>query len=410
MEPLPCFSKSFDRRLAETATLNGSCSVHSNVTSDKVNLLDFDRRALQRFFQQLGEKAFRADQVMQWIYQRGCTDFTAMSNLNRPLQQRLQALAVIQAPTINSEQQASDGTIKWSIAVGEQRVETVYIPEKHRGTLCISSQVGCALACSFCSTAQQGFNRNLRVNEIIGQLWRATERLGAFSSGGRLPITNVVMMGMGEPLLNVANVVPAMKIMLDNYGFGLSKRRLTLSTSGVVPALQQLAQQIDVALAISLHAPEDTLRDQLVPINRKYNIGSLLTTVHHYLQHSKANQGRVTIEYVMLDQVNDSEAQAKQLIRCLQGTPSKINLIPWNPYPGAPYRCSTLDRINRFSEKLQAAGLIVTVRKTRGEDIDAACGQLVGTVLDRTQRQSKNRENAAQPGMVIPISNHSPDR
>lgn len=371
---------------------------------DKINLFDLDRSALRHFFTQRGEKAFRAEQIMQWIYQRGCTDFSAMSDLNQALRHQLSHWAVIEAPKIASEQRATDGTIKWSIAVGDQLVETVYIPERRRGTLCISSQVGCALACRFCSTAQQGFNRNLRISEIIGQVWRANERLTGFSAAGRSPITNVVLMGMGEPLLNLANVVPALQILLDDYAFGLSKRRVTLSTSGVVPGLDQLGQLIDVALAVSLHAPEDSLRDQLVPINRKYNIESLLAAVRRYLQCSKANHGRVTIEYVLLDQINDSDQQAHQLARCLKGTPSKINLIPWNPFPGAPYRCSSPQRITRFSELLMTYGFTVTVRKTRGEDIDAACGQLVGSVLDRTQRRAR----ALQTGIAIPIVDRSP--
>lgn len=371
---------------------------------EKINLLDLDRSALRHFFTQRGEKAFRAEQIMQWIYQRGYTDFSAMSDLNQRLRSQLSNEAVIQAPEIANEQRAGDGTIKWSMAVGDQWVETVYIPERNRGTLCISSQVGCALACRFCSTAQQGFNRNLRISEIIGQVWRANERLSGFSASGRSPITNVVLMGMGEPLLNLANVVPALQILLDDYAFGLSKRRVTLSTSGVVPGLDQLGQRLDVALAVSLHAPEDSLRDQLVPINRKYNIESLLAAVRRYLQCSKANHGRVTIEYVLLDQVNDSDQQAHQLARCLQNTPSKINLIPWNPFPGAPYRCSSPQRIARFSELLMTYGFTVTVRKTRGEDIDAACGQLVGSVLDRTQR----RVRKVQTGIAIPIVDCSP--
>lgn len=359
---------------------------------------------MRAFFTHIGEKPFRADQVMQWIYQRGCDDFSHMTNLNQSLRIKLQQLAVVQASEIVTEQLASDGTIKWAMAVGEQQVETVYIPEKRRGTLCVSSQVGCALACSFCSTATQGFNRNLRVSEIIGQVWRAQNRLNcSFADNSayteRRAITNVVMMGMGEPLLNLSQVVPAMQIMLDDWGFGLSKRRVTLSTSGVVPALDKLAEMIDVALAVSLHAADDSLRDQLVPINRKYNINSLLAAVRRYLQHSKANHGRVTIEYVMLNQVNDSVEQAHQLAQCLSSTPSKINLIPWNPFPGAPYHCSSQSSIERFANILMSYGLTVTVRKTRGDDINAACGQLAGEVVDRTKRRIK----AQQFGILIPV-------
>ncbi len=276
----------------------------------KINLLDLNRQQMREFFKNMGEKPFRADQVMKWMYHYCCDDFDEMTDINKVLRSKLKEVAEIRAPEVVEEQRSTDGTIKWAIAVGDQRVETVYIPEEDRATLCVSSQVGCALECKFCSTAQQGFNRNLRVSEIIGQVWRAAKIVGAVKTTGVRPITNVVMMGMGEPLLNLNNVVPAMEIMLDDFGFGLSKRRVTLSTSGVVPALDKLGDMIDVALAISLHAPNDTIRDEIVPINKKYNIETFLNSVRGYISKSNANQGRVTIEYVMLDHVNDGTEHA----------------------------------------------------------------------------------------------------
>ena len=322
----------------------------------KINLLDLNRQQMREFFKNMGEKPFRADQVMKWMYHYCCDDFDEMTDINKVLRSKLKEVAEIRAPEVVEEQRSTDGTIKWAIAVGDQRVETVYIPEEDRATLCVSSQVGCALECKFCSTAQQGFNRNLRVSEIIGQVWRAAKIVGAVKTTGVRPITNVVMMGMGEPLLNLNNVVPAMEIMLDDFGFGLSKRRVTLSTSGVVPALDKLGDMIDVALAISLHAPNDTIRDEIVPINKKYNIETFLNSVRGYISKSNANQGRVTIEYVMLDHVNDGTEHAHELAALLKDTPCKINLIPWNPFPG-----------------------------------DAACGQLAGDVIDRTKRTLRKR-------------------
>lgn len=359
--------------------------------STKINLLDMDRKQMRQFFSDMGEKPFRADQVMKWIYHHCYDDFDLMTDINKVLRTKLKAVAEIRAPEIAQEQRSADGTIKWAITVGEQQVETVYIPEDDRATLCVSSQVGCALECKFCSTAQQGFNRNLRVAEIIGQVWRAAKVIGSLKSSGRRPITNVVMMGMGEPLLNLNNVIPAMEIMMDDFGFGLSKRRVTLSTSGVVPALDKLGDMIDVALAISLHAPTDEIRDQIVPINKKYNIETFLASVRRYLTKSNANQGRVTVEYVMLNGVNDSIEHAHQLAECLKHTPSKINLIPWNPFPGAPYSRSSNSRIDRFAKVLMKYGYTTIVRKTRGDDIDAACGQLAGDVIDRTKRTLKKQ-------------------
>ncbi|CNB33784.1 bifunctional tRNA (adenosine(37)-C2)-methyltransferase TrmG/ribosomal RNA large subunit methyltransferase RlmN [Yersinia intermedia] len=357
----------------------------------KINLLDLNRQQMRQFFAEMGEKPFRADQVMKWIYHYCYDDFEQMTDINKVLRAKLQRVAEIRAPEVTEEQRSTDGTIKWAIKVGDQQVETVYIPEGDRATLCVSSQVGCALECKFCSTAQQGFNRNLRVSEIIGQVWRAAKIIGAVKATGIRPITNVVMMGMGEPLLNLNNVVPAMDIMMDDFGFGLSKRRVTLSTSGVVPALDKLGDMIDVALAISLHAPTDDIRDEIVPINRKYNIEAFLAAVRRYLDKSKANGGRVTVEYVMLDHINDSVEQAHQLAECLKDTPCKINLIPWNPFPGAPYGRSSNSRVDRFSKVLMEYGFTTIVRKTRGDDIDAACGQLAGEVIDRTKRTLKKK-------------------
>ncbi len=356
------------------------------MSETKTNLLDLDRDAMRAFFVELGEKPFRADQIMKWIYHSGCDDFDQMSNVNKALRERLKAIAEIRAPEISREQRSADGTIKWALQVGDQEVETVYIPEADRATLCVSSQVGCALACTFCSTAQQGFNRNLKVSEIIGQVWRAAKIVG-----GKRPITNVVMMGMGEPLLNLANVVPAMSLMMDDFGFGISKRRVTLSTSGVVPALDMLGDQIDVALAISLHAPNDKLRSEIMPINDKYNIEAFLAGVRRYLAKSNANGGRVTVEYVLLDHINDDMQHAHELAQVLKDTPCKVNLIPFNPFPGNPFGKPSNSRIDRFSKVLMEYGMTVIVRKTRGDDIDAACGQLVGEVIDRTKRTMKNR-------------------
>ncbi|WP_420913812.1 bifunctional tRNA (adenosine(37)-C2)-methyltransferase TrmG/ribosomal RNA large subunit methyltransferase RlmN [Aggregatibacter actinomycetemcomitans] len=357
----------------------------------KVNLMNLTRAQMREFFAELGEKPFRADQLVKWIYHFGEDNFDNMTNLNKALREKLKTMAEIKVPEVAVEQRSADGTIKWAMQVGDQQVETVYIPEADRATLCVSSQVGCALACTFCSTAQQGFNRNLTVAEIIGQVWRASKIIGNFGVTGVRPITNVVMMGMGEPLLNVANVVPAMEIMLDDFAYGLSKRRVTLSTSGVVPALDNLSKMIDVALAISLHAPNDELRDEIVPLNKKYNIKTLIDSVNRYLSVSNANHGKVTIEYVMLDHINDHVEHAHQLAAVLKNTPCKINLIPWNPFPQAPYAKSSNTRIDRFQKTLMEYGLTVIVRKTRGDDIDAACGQLAGDVIDRTKRTAQKK-------------------
>lgn len=375
-------------------------SVQSDVPAKKINLMDLTRQQMRKFFKELGEKPFRADQLVKWIYHFGEDNFDNMTNINKKLREKLKAVAEIKAPEVAVEQRSADGTIKWAMQVGEQQVETVYIPEADRATLCVSSQVGCALACTFCSTAQQGFNRNLTVSEIIGQVWRASKIIGNFGVTGIRPITNVVMMGMGEPLLNVANVVPAMEIMLDDFAYGLSKRRVTLSTSGVVPALDNLSKMIDVALAISLHAPNDELRDEIVPINKKYNIKMLIDSVNRYLSVSNANHGKVTIEYVMLDHVNDGVEHAHQLAEVLKNTPCKINLIPWNPFPEAPYAKSSNTRIDRFQKTLMEYGFTVIIRKTRGDDIDAACGQLAGDVIDRTKRTAMKRQFGQNIGVT----------
>jgi 23S rRNA (adenine2503-C2)-methyltransferase len=357
-------------------------------SGEKLNLLGLDRKAMEAFFVEIGEKPFRATQLLQWIHQRGVDDFSAMTNLSKPLRTRLAERCEIRVPEIAYAQNSADGTCKWLLQLDDQnRIETVFIPEDDRGTLCVSSQVGCALECSFCSTARQGFNRNLSAAEIIGQLWVARRELGE----GR--VTNVVLMGMGEPLLNFNNVVAATNLMLDDFAYGLSKRRVTLSTSGIVPALDRLAEVSDIALAVSLHAPDDELRNELVPINRKYPIKELLAACKRYV--GRENRRKVTFEYVMLDGINDTPAHAKALIRLLSHVPSKVNLIPFNPFPGSNYRCSSPENIRRFSDMLHAAGLIATTRKTRGGDIDAACGQLVGRVNDRTRRH--HRLQVVQP-------------
>ncbi|XOV79378.1 MAG: bifunctional tRNA (adenosine(37)-C2)-methyltransferase TrmG/ribosomal RNA large subunit methyltransferase RlmN [Aestuariibacter sp.] len=366
------------------------------VQKSKVNLLDYDRKGLRNLFAEIGEKPFRADQLMKWIYKEGVDDFAEMTNFNKGLRAKLAEQCEIAAPEIKLFQEASDGTIKFALTIaGGQEVESVWIPETDRATLCVSSQVGCALECTFCSTAQQGFNRNLTVSEIIGQVWQVARFIGLNKNSAKRPITNVVMMGMGEPLLNLKNVVPAMDLMMDDLGFGLSKRRVTLSTSGVVPALDKLGDEIDVALAISLHAPNDTLRDEIVPVNKKYPIAEFLAGVSRYMKKSNANQGKVTVEYVMLSGINDSMEQAEELAKLLKSTPCKINLIPFNPYPGSPYTRSSNSRIDRFSKVLMGHGYNVVVRKTRGDDIDAACGQLVGDVVDRTKRMLKKQMKGA---------------
>ncbi len=352
-----------------------------------VNLLDLDAERLTGFFAEIGEKPFRARQVMRWIHQFGQSEFEKMSDLSKGLRAKLESGAIVQAPSVMSDSTAADGTRKWLLSVGAANgIETVFIPETSRGTLCVSSQVGCALECAFCSTGRQGFNRNLSVAEIVGQLWWANRALGASPKGERV-ISNVVMMGMGEPLANFDNVVSAMKIMLDDYGYGLSRRRVTLSTSGMVPAMDRLAEQLPVALAVSLHAPDDKLRDRLVPINKKYPLKELMAACKRYIK--VAPRDFVTFEYVMLDGVNDSVEQAKQLVELVKGVSCKFNLIPFNPFPDSGFERSSPGRISAFRDVLMQAGLVTTTRKTRGDDIDGACGQLAGQVQDRTQRKAK---------------------
>jgi len=352
--------------------------------SPKLNLINLNRAEMEAFFDELGEKRFRASQVIQWIHQYGVSDFSEMTNVSKNLRNRLEETAEIRVPEIVVDQASSDGTHKWLLRVDSgNSVETVFIPEKGRGTLCVSTQVGCALECSFCSTARQGFNRNLTVAEIIGQVWVANRELGRDPKGDRI-ISNVVFMGMGEPLLNFDNTVKAIDLLMDDFAYGLSKRRVTVSTSGVVPALDRLRQVSDVALALSLHAPDDRLRDELVPLNKKYPIKEVLSACKRYIEGD--TRRKVTIEYVMLKGINDSLSHAKSLARLLTGLPCKVNLIPFNPFPGTQYERSSEEVINKFRDVLIKGGLITITRRTRGDDIDAACGQLVGKVNDRTKR------------------------
>src|SRR6202046_182271 len=354
------------------------------VSSDRVNLLGLPRAQLETFVAtRLGAKPFRARQLMKWIYRRGAADFSTMTDLAQDFRAQLSEVARISVPEIVTEQTSSDGTRKWMLRMDEvQEIESVYIPEPDRGTLCISSQVGCAMDCTFCSTAQQGFNRNLTVAEIVGQVWLAHRELKDTRPDGRA-ITHIVFMGMGEPLANYRNVVPAMRVFLDDLGYDLSRRRVTLSTSGLVPQIYKLAEECNVALAVSLHAPDDELRNELVPINRKHPIAELLEACWHYID--QQNGRSVTFEYVMLHGVNDSPAQARALARLLTGHPAKVNLIPFNPYHGTQFRRSSEAAIGQFRDLLLRGGVMATIRRTRGDDIDAACGRPAGRVTDRTQ-------------------------
>lgn len=362
----------------------------------KMNLLGLTQPQLEQFFESIGEKRFRAGQVMKWIHHFGVDDFDAMTNVGKALREKLRACAEIRGPEVISQDISSDGTRKWVMRVASgSLIETVYIPQNGRGTLCVSSQAGCSLDCSFCSTGKQGFNSNLTAAEVIGQVWVANKSFGSVPAKIDRAITNVVMMGMGEPLLNFDNVVAAMQIMMDDLGYGISKRKVTLSTSGVVPMIEELAKVIDVSLALSLHAPNDALRDQLVPINRKYPLAVLLDACQRYI--SRLGEKRVlTVEYTLLKGVNDQPEHAQQMAALLVDIPCKINLIPFNPFPHSPYERPSNNAIRRFQELLQQVGHNVTVRTTRGEDIDAACGQLVGKVLDRTRRSERylNSETA----------------
>jgi len=360
----------------------------------KTNLLGLTRPELEAFIEAMGEKPFRARQLMKWLYKRATSDFDQMTDLAKSFRERLKDVAEVVTPEIRLTQVSSDGTRKWLLSMGtragaqpdgeidaRQAIEMVFIPEPGRGTLCISSQLGCAMDCSFCSTAQQGFNRNLGVAEIVGQVWLANRELG-YAAGGERVITNVVFMGMGEPLANYRNVVPAADILMDDLGFDISRRRVTVSTSGLVPQMLKLAEETNCALAVSLHAPNDQLRDELVPINRKHKIAELLDACWQYV--NKQNARSITFEYVMLDGVNDQPEHAYELVKLLKGQPAKVNLIPFNTFPGTQYRRSTPAAIERFRDICNSHGVIATTRRTRGDDIDAACGQLVGRVRDRT--------------------------
>jgi len=356
------------------------------------NLLDFDVAQLTAWFAEHGEKPFRAKQVLRWIYKAGESDFDAMSDLAVSLREKLKQIACVHTPKVVREELSDDGTRKWLLDMGTgNAVETVFIPEAERGTLCVSTQAGCALDCAFCSTGKQGFNRNLSTAEIIGQLWWANHQLGkdapSTNSGqaqGNWRISNVVLMGMGEPLLNYDHTVSALRLMLDDHAYGLSRRRVTVSTSGIVPAMDRLRDECPVALAVSLHAPDDKLRDELMPVNQKYPLKELLAACRRYLE--KAPRDFITFEYVLLDGVNDSEQQARELVQLVRDVPCKFNLIPFNPFPQTHYRRSEPEAIRRFRDVLMQADIVVTTRKTRGDDIAAACGQLAGLVQDKSKR------------------------
>ena len=374
-----------------------------------VNLLDFDLDGLAAFCERLGEKRFRATQLFQWIHQRGVSDFGAMTDLAKSLRARLEAEATVVPLRVASEQVSADGTIKWLFDVGGgDAVETVFIPEDDRATLCISSQAGCAVGCRFCSTGHQGFSRNLTTGEIVAQLRHAEHALRARSGRPERVISNVVMMGMGEPLQNYGALLPALRAMLDDHGYGLSRRRLTVSTSGVVPMIERLREDCAVALAVSLHAPDDRLRDELVPINRKYPIAELIASCRRYLD--AAPRDFVTFEYCMLDGINDSVAQAHALVALVCEAPAtriacKFNLIPFNPFPASGLRCSPRERVLAFAEVLREAGLVTTIRKTRGDDIAAACGQLAGEVQDRTNARARLAARAIPIRSQWPLEN-----
>jgi 23S rRNA (adenine2503-C2)-methyltransferase len=372
--------------------------------SVKTNLLGLSVSKLGDFFEQLGEKRFRATQMVKWIHQMGECDFDQMTNLSKSLREKLHESAEVCLPEVVSCQDSIDGTRKWLIKVeGGSCIEMVYIPEKDRGTLCVSSQIGCALDCSFCATGKQGFNRDLNTAEIIGQLWIAAQSFDQFAAKAPRRVSNVVMMGMGEPLMNFHNVVDAMNLMMEDNAYGLSKRRVTLSTAGVVPALDQLAGVTDVSLAISLHAPNDELRNELVPINRKYNLKQFVESAKNYIEKMPDNRRKATVEYTLMDQVNDRSVHARELAVLLKELPCKINLIPFNPFPGSDYKRVTNTALNRFRDILQGEGYTVTVRTTRGDDIAAACGQLAGEVNDRTKRQQRYKNKLAAEEVPVPV-------
>jgi 23S rRNA (adenine2503-C2)-methyltransferase len=353
--------------------------------AEKLNLLGMPQGELEALFADLGEKPYRARQLLQWMYQRGVTDFDAMTDLSKSLRAKLVERATIALPRVDSQHESSDGTVKWLFASGSgQRVEAVYIPEPARGTLCISSQVGCALDCTFCATGAQGFNRNLTAAEIIGQVWHANAVLPR-RPNGETAVTNVVFMGMGEPLANYRNVIPVLELLISDYAYGLSRRRVTVSTSGIVPHVEKLGDECNVSLAVSLHAPNDELRNRIVPINKLHPIGELLDACWRYA--AKHANRFITFEYVMLRDVNDSLAHADELAQLLGGSPAKVNLIPFNPFPGTEYKRSSVETIRYFQDRLRDRGIVATTRRTRGDDIDAACGQLAGKVSDRVRRR-----------------------
>jgi len=371
----------------EQIPMTATSDTGGEVAAKKINLLNLDRQAMQDFFVGIGEKPFRATQVLQWIHHYGVEDFDAMTNVSKELRTRLKEIACVAAPEVIADQKAEDGTRKWLLRLaGGNGIETVFIPEEERGTLCVSSQVGCTLNCSFCSTGHQGFNRNLTTAEIISQVWLANRALGRDPKGERI-ITNVVLMGMGEPLLNFDSVTAAIRIMLDDLAYGLSRRRVTLSTAGLVPIMDRLHDECPVSLAVSLHAPNDALRDQLVPLNKHYPIRELLDACRRYCADSP--RSRVTFEYVMLAGINDSVEHARELVQILRDVPAKVNLIPFNPFPQTSYQRSSGNAIDRFRDVLIEAGMTTITRRTRGDDIDAACGQLAGQVQDRTSRQRR---------------------
>jgi len=388
--------------------MQSSSSPANATVSDKVNLLGLTETRLCDFVESLGEKPFRARQIMKWIHQLGVDDFSQMTDLSKTLRAKLAARAEIRATEVVSQSDSVDGTRKWVLRVdGGSCVEAVYIPEPGRGTLCVSSQVGCSLDCSFCSTGKQGFMRDLSAAEIIGQLWLAIRSFDGFAPGRKYAegeigrITNVVMMGMGEPLLNFDNVVDAMNLMMADRAYGLSKRRVTLSTSGVVPMLDKLGEHSDCSLAISLHAPNDALRNQLVPINKKYPIAVLLESAQRYINGLSDNKRVITIEYTLIDGINDTLALANELVELLRGVPCKINLIPFNPFPDVKYRRPSNNRIKAFQRVLNEAGFIAPIRTTRGDDIDAACGQLVGQVADKTRRSARYKAAQEQAVRIV---------
>lgn len=390
--------------LPDNTAPTGAVAVESTASTAKVNLLGLPEAKLVAFFESLGEKRFRAVQVMKWIHQLGADNFEAMTNVSKELRRKLQDVAEIRPPEVVKQLDSADGTRKFLIRVsGGNIIETVYIPEGDRGTLCVSSQVGCSLDCSFCATGKQGFNRDLTAAEIIGQVWIAAKSFGQLQANAERSITNVVLMGMGEPLLNFDNVVDAMNLMMHDNCYGISKRRVTLSTSGVVPALDRLSQYTDACLAISLHAPNDELRNELVPINKKYPIAMLLDSAKRYIEAMPDTHRKITIEYTLIDQVNDRPHHAHELAELLRDVPVKINLIPFNPFNLSNYKRVSNNALRRFQDILMEAGYITTVRTTRGDDIDAACGQLAGTINDITKRSERYRArfDEAQPVKII---------